>query len=157
MEKQNTQNIQYNIEEERIWKTDFKTYYKGTQPRHCDFGERIERSMDQNIDSRNRFTVFWSLTQEQRQYKIVKLGAPEWLSRLNVWLLISGQIMISHEIEPSIRLCPGCGSCLRFSVSSSAVPCEPALSFSNKQQITNNVVKLEFSTNGAFTCKKKSS
>ena len=47
-----------------------------------------------------------------------EMGAPGWLSRLRIWLLISTQVMISGPwIEPPVWLCAGCGACLRFSLS----------------------------------------
>ena len=46
------------------------------------------------------------------------MGAPGWLSWLNIWLLVLAQVMISsHEIEPRVRLCTGRGVCLGFSLS----------------------------------------
>ena len=46
--------------------------------------------------------VFWLLFKNIEQW-----GAPEWLGRVNIWLLVSTQVVISwgREIEPHTGLC----------------------------------------------------
>lgn len=64
---------------------------------------------------------FWMLLEKMFTccpLKYSLTGAPVWLRRLSVWVLIWTQVMISgHEIEPPLGLYAGRGACLLFSLS----------------------------------------
>ena len=106
-----------------------------------------EKKKNNNTDHLNYAEKTLHEIQHPFVIRVLKKGAPGWLSLLSVWISISVQVMISWFVDraPCPALCGQCGTCLGFSLSSLSLcpsPCARALSLKNKETFKKKFFKI---------------